>query len=101
MLTIEVTPVIADQPQVDFCVDLNNNDVSIEAIAVAQYIMPGDYNFYEGEYEVRPSFDRQSLETTDKILTDDVVVTPIQVQRTSNPQGGTTIYIGGIIENGQ
>lgn len=50
---------------------------------------------YDGTYEVIPTFSRQTLNTHDKLMTDDLTVRPIEVSRTSNPQGGNTIFIGG------
>lgn len=52
---------------------------------------------YEGVYELTPSFDDQTLETKGLVMDDDVTVDAIQVSRTSNPFGGTTVYIGGLI----
>lgn len=52
---------------------------------------------YTGSYRVDPSFERQTLLTRNKILTDNVNVAPIEVQRVSNLSGGKTIYIGGNI----
>lgn len=52
---------------------------------------------YEGRYIVRPIFEEQTLETRDKYMRDDVTVEAIEVSRTSNPSGGTTVYIGGSI----
>ena len=51
---------------------------------------------YDGTYEVTPTFSRQTLNTHDKLMTDDLTVRAIEVSRTSNPQGGNTIFIGGI-----
>ena len=50
---------------------------------------------YDGTYEVAPTFSRQTLNTYNKLMTDDLTVRPIEVSRTSNPQGGNTIFIGG------
>ena len=50
---------------------------------------------YDGTYEVLPPFSRQTLNTHNKLMTDDLTVRPIEVSRTSNPQGGNTIFIGG------
>ena len=50
---------------------------------------------YDGTYEVTPTFSRQTLNTHDKLMTDDLTVRPIEVSRTSNLQGGNTIFIGG------
>ena len=58
----------------------------------------GDYPFYDGEYEVDPKFEDQTLDTKDKTLTDDILVNAIMVSRTTNASGGNTVYIGGIID---
>ena len=50
---------------------------------------------YDGTYEVTPTFSRQTLNTYNKLMTDDLTVRPIEVSRISNPQGGNTIFIGG------
>ena len=51
---------------------------------------------YTGEYNVIPDFELQTLGTKNRRLKDDVTVEAIHVSRTSNPSGGTTVYIGGI-----
>ena len=53
---------------------------------------------YTGSYTVRPNFTQQSLETRNKILMENVNITPIEVQRVSNLSGGKTVYIGGEID---
>lgn len=55
---------------------------------------PG-YPHYTGPYQVTPSVASTVLETTDKVLDDDVTVHPIPFFRVSNPAGGNTCYIGG------
>ena len=50
---------------------------------------------YDGTYEVTPTFSRQTLNTHNKLMTDDFTVRAIEVSRISNPQGGNTIFIGG------
>lgn len=52
---------------------------------------------YEGPYTVDPDFEGQILDTNRKVMTDDVTVNAIEVQRVSNLSGGVTVYIGGII----
>ena len=59
--------------------------------------LPTDMPYYVGEYEINPDFVGTSLQTTGKVLTQNVTVHPIQVENVSNPQGGRTVYIGGII----
>ena len=55
-----------------------------------------DTDIYTGQTEVNPDFVGVILETTRKLLTDDIVVKPIQVESVSNLSGGRTVYIGGI-----
>lgn len=49
---------------------------------------------YEGEYEVTPSFEAQTLPTADRLLTKDVIVEEIPYAEVSNNSGGTTVTIG-------
>lgn len=49
---------------------------------------------YEGEYEVTPRLEEQTLETNGKRMTDDVTVHTIPVVYTTNPFGGKTVLIG-------
>ena len=50
---------------------------------------------YDGTYEVTPTFSRQTLNTYNKLMTDDLTVRHIEVSRTSNTQGAKTISIEG------
>lgn len=52
---------------------------------------------YDGEYEIKPTFEAQILPTKAKVLTDDITVNAIEVSRTTNLSGGKTVYIGGLI----
>lgn len=52
---------------------------------------------YTGEYVADPKFYAQTLATAEKYMADDVTVNAIEVARTTNPAGGKTVYIGGII----
>lgn len=51
---------------------------------------------YLGPYAIDPTFEDQTLNTNQKIMTDDVTVKAIAVSRTSNTSGGITVYIGGL-----
>ena len=62
---------------------------------VIQYV--GEANPYTGDYTVDPDFDGKVLQTRQKYMRDNVTVNPIQVESVSNPAGGRTVYIGGII----
>lgn len=52
---------------------------------------------YDGEYVVDPDFIGKTLETSGKLMRDDVTVNPILVSKTINISGGNTVYIGGTI----
>lgn len=53
---------------------------------------------YDGEYEVKPKFEVQTLPTAEKYLARDVTVDAIEVSKVSNLSGGKTVYIGGIFD---
>lgn len=52
-------------------------------------------DYYEGPYEAVPKPDEQTLPTSGKCMTEDVLVRGIPYYETSNAAGGNTIYIGG------
>jgi len=52
---------------------------------------------YQGQTVVNPDFNGTVLETAQKIVLSNITVNPIQVESVSNPMGGRTVYIGGII----
>lgn len=49
---------------------------------------------YKGSYEVIPTDGFQLLPTSDRVLTDDIIVHPIPYSEVSNEQGGLTVTIG-------
>lgn len=58
----------------------------------------GGFPKYEGEYEVTPSMNEDiTLETAKKLMTDDVTVHKVPRYDVTNEAGGTTIYIGGMV----
>lgn len=56
----------------------------------------GDYEFYEGSYNLIPKVSEQSIETKDKVMKNNVTVAEIPFHEVSN-ETGTTVVIGGII----
>ena len=67
----------------------------IHPIQVETAIIHYDGDPYEGPYIVTPlAWQQQTLETKDKLMQDDVTVLEIPYFETTNPQGGSTIYIG-------
>ena len=54
---------------------------------------------YTGDYVVTPmAHEQQTLQTANKLLTDDVTVKKVPYYETSNDAGGTTIYIASDLE---
>lgn len=49
---------------------------------------------YEGDYEVTPRVYEQTLETKDKLMTDDVLVRVIPLAKVMNIKNGYTVTIG-------
>lgn len=54
-----------------------------------------DYEHYDGEYTVIPEFSKQTLETINKVMDDNLIITEIKVYKTKNTSGGNTVIIGG------
>lgn len=71
-----------------------SEDASVNCMIVTEISHTGGTP-YEGTYVVDPTFEQQTLQTTDKYLADDVTVNAINVVRVSNEAGGKTVYIGG------
>lgn len=63
--------------------------------AIQAQLVYTDEEKYDGEYQVTPKFTEEILETKDKLMKENVTISPISVARVSNPSGGTTVYIGG------
>ena len=81
-----------------FLIGDNNNTTVVDGeLGIVTRVTAYDLPVYTGAYEVDPSFETAVLETANKALTDNIVVNSIEVQRVSNPSGGKTVYIGGII----
>lgn len=56
----------------------------------------GSYPKYEGDYEVTPSMSNNiTLDTSNKILRDDITVKKVSQLEVDNTSGGTTLIIGG------
>lgn len=53
-----------------------------------------EHEQYTGSYEVTPkAFESQTLETQDKILADDIIISEVPYYETANDTGGVTSYI--------
>lgn len=53
-----------------------------------------EYPEYEGEYFVIPEVESQTLDTSNRVLTEDVTVDAIPYAEVSNSADGTTVTIG-------
>lgn len=59
-----------------------------------QRIAAEDIPVYDGEYEVTPTPEGQTLETAGLLMEKDTTIRAIPVYEVSNTAGGTTVYIG-------
>lgn len=66
----------------------------LEKVTVKTDIIGGNVEEYKGDYEVIPTFEKQTLETARKVMREDVTVKEIAVTVVSNSSGGNTVIIG-------
>lgn len=60
---------------------------------LAEFVKMGEYETYDGDVVVTPSWKTQTLATSGKVLMDDVTVNPIEISETPNAAGGLTLMI--------
>lgn len=100
-MTLEVVfaPIIADLA-VEFsagqefsaCLE-TGQDLEVDFGAISQ-IGDVDLDPYDGDYQVRPQLDAQTLDTAQKYMVRDLEVEKIPIYAVSNNAGGTTVTIG-------
>lgn len=66
-------------------------------VGIVTKVVEHDLPVYTGETTVNPDFVGTVLMTAQKVVAQNITVNPIQVESVSNPTGGKTVYIGGII----
>lgn len=74
---------------------INNNNSMTAIIDIESISRPN----YDGDYTIIPSINEQTLETKNKVMTDNLNIKQIPYFQTSN-QYGDTIYIGKEIDYG-
>lgn len=77
--------------------ELNLNAEIEGEVGVITKVVEHDLPVYTGATTVKPDFNGTVLETAQKTVLSNITVNPIQVESVSNPMGGRTVYIGGII----
>jgi len=90
-----INAVILQTPTID--VSLTRPQVSIGIENVIINTTQGER--YEGDYEVTPTAEGLTLETAEKVMTDDLEIKAIPYYETSNPLGGYTVYIAGSLND--
>jgi hypothetical protein len=68
-------------------------DVLVDESLVMDGDTPGEYEYYTGAYEVTPDWEGVTLETDDKVCTDNIEVKKIQKSLVDNTAGGQTLTI--------
>lgn len=61
---------------------------------IGTVLIGNEYERYEGPYTAVPTTCDQTLDTSNKVMREDVVVREIPFAEVSNPAGGTTVIIG-------
>lgn len=88
-IEIDITP---KKPYISVNFDEGIKNIDVD-IGVPHSGSP--YEVYDGPTTIIPeAYEMQILQTTKKSVMEDIVVLPIPYFETSNPQGGTTVYIG-------
>lgn len=81
--------IIITHPKTQVEIDASKKDLELES-SYSVYI---EGEIYDGDYEVTPKVDAQSLPTATKVMLQDVQINKIPYFETSN-EYGNTIYIG-------
>lgn len=77
-----------------FDLKIGNDKETFEFLYDTLYEVDKDYDAYLGKYQVVPAVKKQQLDTKDKLMKKDVVISAIPFFETSNDEGGNTVYIG-------
>ena len=59
-----------------------------------EFYRVGDYEFFDGPYKVKPTFENQTLQTKNMAMKENVEIKPISITKVSNQSGGNTVIIG-------
>lgn len=94
MITPIIVPMTVSSSRVQIPMSVSVDRVRMRLnVATAYKIVDGDW--YDGETVVDPLlFESTVLGTKNKLMPDDVTVTPIQILDVDNPYGGYTVTIG-------
>jgi hypothetical protein len=80
-------------------IEFESNDNILNAnFGEIQLIKDIDVEYYMGKYVVTPKVEAQMMETSGKMMSDNVTIKEIPFFETSNVSGGKTVYIGREIE---
>ena len=66
-------------------------------VGIVTKVVEHDLPVYTGDTTVNPDFVGTVLMTAQRVVNQNITVNPIRVESVSNPTGGRTVYIGGII----
>ena len=77
-------------------VKFKSNSAQFDALikSFQQVTVRPDAEYYEGEYSVTPKVTAQTLETENKLMSEDLTVKAIPYFEVSNLAGGSTVTIG-------
>jgi hypothetical protein len=78
----------------EFDLQLNESESSFDAIFEHYQGGADAVEAYDGEYEVTPRIEAQTLQTAEKLMVNDVTVHAIPYAEVTNTAGGITATIG-------
>lgn len=90
------------QSEQTFCADFRETEDRLpadfgEVQKVTEYV---GGEGYDGDYTVTPKVEPQTLPTKGKVMLDNMSIKSIPFYDVSNTSGGSTVYIGIEVENG-
>ena len=90
--TIDITLTPRD-PKID--IDAPSGTKTLVDVDIGASHSGVEYPTYHGPTVIKPeAYDMQLLETENTTVKENIIVLPIPYFETTNPQGGSTIYIG-------
>lgn len=95
--TLEIDLSLSDEI-IPIDIELSESEIDIDVEIFGEVVHKSGFDEYDGEYVITPdSHENIVLETSNKLLNDDITVLKIPTFETSN-ESGTTLYIGKEIE---
>lgn len=87
-------PAAFEEQSKTFTIALEEQCKSFETEFSSVQIIGGGGDPYEGEYDITPKKNKQTMATRGKVMSDDVTILAIPYAEVTNATGGQTVTIG-------